>query len=240
MLSVRNSTQVELDQLYDSIFAGPSPDIPGEDEKENAVRQAENNFNAVQMRLSTENQAKAILLDANKFLDRAISDIRDALSASNMDCWGVADTWAEMSESSALSRCQGHVTQVEMLINQAQRVQPAVRHVGGMEVAQMNFIGDVLFDNIFNDMAMRDKLRQSEGQLHNAQRNLGDELHVEDERQRQAQAELDQARLLLDGKRQDLQHIRAEAFDRIVSGHLSGWGAGDQPPSYEKSLPLIQ
>jgi hypothetical protein len=58
VLSVRNATQAELDRLYNSIFGGPSPDIPGEDEKEKAVRQAENNFNTVQLSLSTEQQAK--------------------------------------------------------------------------------------------------------------------------------------------------------------------------------------
>ena len=240
LLTVRNATQAELDHLYNSIFGGPSPDIPGEDEKENAVRQAENDFNTVQLRLSTENQAKSILLDVNKYLERAIGDIRSALNSNNADFWGVGDTFAEMAENSALSRCQSHVSQVEMLISQAQRVQPAVRHVGAMEVAQMNFVGDVIFDNIFSDMAMRQRLRESEGQLLNAQRNLNNELHLEDERQRKAQAEVDRAKLLLDGKRQELQHIRAEVFDRIAGGHSSGWGPEEQPPSYEKSLPPIK
>ena len=229
VLSVHNATQVQLDSLYKSIFDGPSPDIPGEDDKEGAVRETELNFNAVQLRLSSENQAKAILLDAKKFLERAILDIQSAISANTADCWGVGGTFAEMNESSALSRCQGHVSQVEMLISQAQRVQPAVKHIGGMQVAQMNFVGDVVFDNIFSDMAMRDKLRQSEQQLLTAKQSLNSELRLEDERQRQTQGELDQAKIVLDGRRKELQRIRAAAFDLVGLGHLPSY----EPPSYK-------
>jgi hypothetical protein len=142
VLSVRAATKAELDQLYNSIFNGPNPDIPGEDEKENAVRDAEQDFNAVQLRLSTENQAKAILLDASKFLQRAVGDIRSALDSNQMDCFGFGDSFAAMSENSSLSACQSHVSQVEMLVSQANRVQPAIPpHIGGMEVARMNFMG---------------------------------------------------------------------------------------------------
>ena len=231
VLSIRNATQSELDQLYKTIFDGPSPEILGADEKEGAVKGAEINFNAVQLRLSTENQAKAILLDANKFLRRALADIREALSANNADCWGVGDSFAEMAESSALSRCQSYVSQVEISISQAQRVQPAVKQIGGMEVAQMNFIGDVVFDNIFSDMAMRDRLRQSEGKMDNAQRNLNNELHLQDEHQGSAQGELDQAKMILDGKRNQLRQIRAAAFDRIAGGGSAP--VEDLPPSHE-------
>lgn len=122
------------------------------------MREAEDSFNSMQLRLSTEHQAKAILLDASKFLERAIGDTHSALGANKADCWGLGDTFAEMNESSALSRCQGHVSQVEMLISQAQRVQPAVNDVGGMEVAQMDFFGVVLFDNLLSDLDMRDRL----------------------------------------------------------------------------------
>ena len=235
VLSLRNATQAELDQLYHSIFSGPNPDIPGEDEKENEVQQAENSFNTMQLQLRTEYQVKSILLNSKRYLEQAISDMRSALSSNTADCWGYGGKLAKMLESSALSRCQSHVSQVEVLITQAQRLQPAVRNVGVMEVARMNFFGDVIFDNIFSDVAMRRRLRESERKLLNAQGNLYRELHLEVERQQKARTELDEAKLLLDQKRQELQHARAEAFGRIVGSHSSGWETGEQPPSYDKS-----
>jgi hypothetical protein len=41
-------------------------DVLGEDEKENAVKNAEQKFNGAQLRLSTEKQARGVLGDADK------------------------------------------------------------------------------------------------------------------------------------------------------------------------------
>src|ERR1700709_1168069 len=57
--SVHNASHLEMDELYNQIFQGPTPDDPEEDRKERAVRRAENDFNIVQLLLSTEKQAKA-------------------------------------------------------------------------------------------------------------------------------------------------------------------------------------
>jgi hypothetical protein len=85
---VRNGTQIALDALYNSILEGPTPDIPCEDEKENAVNEAENEFNVVQLLLFSEKQARDIFLDADKVLKRAMIDIREALSSNSMDMGG--------------------------------------------------------------------------------------------------------------------------------------------------------
>jgi DNA gyrase/topoisomerase IV subunit A len=81
-------------------------------------------------------------------------------------------------------------------------------------------------------MAMRDKLHNTERQLLNAGKALNNELQNENNRLQIAQSELDQAKLVLEGKRQELSRIRAEAFDRITGSHLAGV-IGDHPPHYE-------
>jgi hypothetical protein len=50
-------------------------------------------------------------------------------------------------------------------------------------------------------------------QLSNAQMNLGREMQSADQRISTAQAEVYQANTILDGKRGELQRIRAAAFD---------------------------
>merc|ERR1712230_342553 len=124
VVDVHNNAEKELDALYKSIFDGPTPDIPEEDQKEHAVGQAEQNYNTVSLQLSTEKQARDILTDAEKFLKAAINDILDAENHASMDLYGFGGTWAEMAEHSALIKCQQNVSQVEQLITQAQRVQP--------------------------------------------------------------------------------------------------------------------
>ena len=233
--SVRGRTQLELDALYNSIFDGPTPDIPGEDERESEVKSAENEFNVVQLLLSTEKQARDILVEADKFLKRAMMDIRDALSSNTMDLWG-GGMWTEMAEQSALARAQQNVSQVEMLLAQAQRVQPTVQHVGDVNVAEMNFWGNVMFDNVFSDMDLRQRMHDSEGQLVRAQRGMEVELRTANERISNAQSEVDVAKVVLQGKREELQKIRAEAFDCIARGEPLAMVEGG-PPNYEAEPP---
>jgi len=242
LAGINGAAQAELNELYKNLFDGPTPAAPEEDEKENAVKQAENNFNVVQMRLNAENHTKAILLDADKFLKRAIDDIEHAMSASMADLWGVGGKAAEMAENSALSRAQSHCSQVEMLMGQANRLQPAINHIGEIEIAQQHFLGDVLFDNIFSDLSMRDKIKTSRAQLHAAQRGLTAELNKSEERVKKARAETQLAKMVLDEKRGELQRVRAAVFDRLSGGEGMSSERRDQPlpdlaPTFQDAPP---
>lgn len=230
VMRVRTVAGLELDALYKSIFDGPTPDIPEEDAKEREWLHAETNFNTTGVLLNTEKQAHDILVDADRFMNLAIRDIISARDASGLDCWGVGGAWTEMSENNSLVSCEGHVRQVEMLIMQAQRIQPAVRNIGNMRVAQMNFMTNVVFDNIFSDLQLRDRIKQSQGQLKTALANLVAELQASTERTTMIQAEVNEAKALLDQKRLELQQVRSAAFERLASEHeMAGRGA---PPPY--------
>lgn len=123
VVQVHTKTKADLDALYHSVFDGPTPEMPEEDAKENEVHQAEASFNAIQLRLSTEQQVRNILGDAEAFLRRAVVDIQEAQDAATADLWNVGGSFAEMAENNALGRCQQHVSQAEMLVSNAQRMQ---------------------------------------------------------------------------------------------------------------------
>ena len=190
-------------------------------------------FNIVSLQLNFENQVHAILLDADKFLQRAIADINEALEASDYDVWGVGGQWADVAERSALGKAQAHASQVEMLISQAQRIQPAVDAIGPMSIAQGNFMSDIMFDNIFSDLAFHDKIQASMVGLQRAQRALKVQISAAGERKARAQSEVDQAKQLLDTRRKELQDMRALAFERVAAGGgLPGYEGA--PPGYEE------
>ncbi|KAH7327530.1 hypothetical protein BKA65DRAFT_373843, partial [Rhexocercosporidium sp. MPI-PUGE-AT-0058] len=216
IVDLHNHAKAELDALYKLIFDGPTPGIPDEDERERAVGIAETNYNNISLRLSTEKQARDILTEAEKFLQSALSEILDAESHATMDMWGIGGTFTEMAEHSALSQCQQHVSQVEQLISQAQRVQPAVQGIGDMRIAQMNFMSNVVFDNIFSDMQMRERIQESLKQLQAARTRLQRELGASDRRRDDIQKELDQLQVVLDRKRVELQDCRRRAFEEIA------------------------
>ncbi|KAL2061108.1 hypothetical protein VTL71DRAFT_7381 [Oculimacula yallundae] len=228
VVELHTHAKKELDSLYKSIFDGPTPEILEEDERERAVATAENNYNNIAAHLSTEKQTRDILTEAEKHLVRALSDIADADSSATMDMWGVGGSFAEMAEHSALSRCQQQVSQVEQLISQAQRVQPVVQKIGDMRVAQMNFMSNMVFDNIFSDMHMRERIQESWKQLKAAQTGLQRELGASDRRRDDIRKDLDVLQAILDKKRVELQDCRKAAFERIAS--LPEYS--DEPPSY--------
>jgi hypothetical protein len=230
--AIHNAAGVEMDELYNSIFEGPTPDLPEEDAVENQVQQAKREFDIVQLMLSTETQTMSILKDAEKFLVRAIGDLGQALRSNSADMFG-GGTWAEYAENSALSRAQSHVFQVRMLISQAQRIHPEVTHLGGMQIAQMNGM-DFYFDNIFTEWDMMGKIENSQRQLRDAERKLHAQIQAGVDRQRNAQSELDVKKTILLSKREELQKVRTAAFERIAAGMPV---SEEVPPVYAEPPP---
>ena len=231
VVDVHNNAKKELDALYKSIFDGPTPDIPEEDQKEHAVGQAEQNYNTVSLQLSTEKQARDILTDAEKFLKAAINDILDAENHASMDLYGFGGTWSEMAEHSALIKCQQNVSQVEQLITQAQRVQPAVQKIGDIRIPQMDIMSNVVFDNVFSDYDMRKRIQASLKQLQDARNGLQRELGASDRRRDDIKEGLNGLKAILDQKRGDLQDCRKRAFEGVAG--LPEYS--EQPPSYSPS-----
>jgi len=231
VVDVHNNAKKELDALYKSIFDGPTPDIPEEDQKEHAVGQAEQNYNTVSLQLSTEKQARDILTDAEKFLKAAINDILDAENHASMDLYGFGGTWAEMAEHSALIKCQQNVSQVEQLITQAQRVQPAVQKIGDIRIPQMDIMSNVVFDNVFSDYDMRKRIQAALKQLQAARTGLQRELGASDRRRDDIQEGLNGLKAILDQKRGELQDCRKRAFEGVAG--LPEYS--EQPPSYSPS-----
>lgn len=94
--------QSALDALYQSIFAGPTPDVPGEDQMENTVQQARTFFDQCQTQVGNEKKALEALQKAQNGMQLAYRDIGDALRRSSRDMWG-GGTFTDMMEREALS-----------------------------------------------------------------------------------------------------------------------------------------
>lgn len=226
---VHQSTRKELDDLYRTLFDGPTPEIPGEDTVEHQRNQAEKAFHDVQLRLDNEQQARSVLLDADKFLGMALKDLEDAENAATADVWGVGGSFADMQKSSRLSQAQGNISHVSFLMNQAQRMSPAVQSIGNLDVPEMRFTTDMIFDNVFSDMNARDRIVDSLRMLTEAKKRLVQQLYAADQRLKSIEWECNQAHGAFNGKREELQRLRAKAIDTIANSSTNQ----DLPPQYE-------
>ncbi|CZT19005.1 uncharacterized protein RCC_04850 [Ramularia collo-cygni] len=217
--------QTALDALYQSIFSGPTPDVPGEDQMENNVQQARGFFGQCQTQVGTEQKALEAMQRADYHMKLAYRDIGDALRRSTRDMFG-GGTFTDMAEREALSHAQNNMQHVIRHMEEARRNQPAIHPLSEITIDQGHLFSDVLFDNIFTDMAQHERIQQSEQQMQAAIHDLQIQLGEQQNRKQGADAQLRDAAGNLENAREELQRIRAEAFKHIGAN-------GVPPPAYQ-------
>lgn len=224
--------QGQLDSLYASIFSGPSPGFPEEDERERETSGALAVYQEARSRAEAEGKVVSILTQAQTRLNGALMSMEDALHASRRDMYG-GGTFSDMMERNALNKAENLVRQAKMLVAQAQQASPMVRPLPAVKIAQGNLLGDVFFDNIFTDMAFHEKIQQSNLEVRHCSQSLNIDLMSATQRQMELVREADQKNEVVRQARVRLQRAREEAFQR-VSGRVASSSprsaAGVPPP----------
>lgn len=222
------SAQRDLDQLYASIFSGPTPEVPGEDQLESAVQNARQHLEQTQSQYNAENGALEALRRVENRMQAAATAMEDALQSSRLDMLG-GGTFVDMMERDALSKAAVAISESLRHMDEARRLQPAITHLREVHVDMGHMVSDVMFDNIFSDMAQHDRIHASNGQLMEAMAQLKGQIDSQVQRARGSAGALKQARASMEEARAELQSIRAEAFERLAGG-ASGEGVAPPPP----------
>ena len=115
------SAQEALDRLYNSLFQGPTPGFPEEDQAEATLQQPRMDFQNAQQMLSNEQQVLQILGRALQALTNAAQEMARAESASQKDIMGWGGSFADMAERSALANAQQWVAEVRMHLRSEER-----------------------------------------------------------------------------------------------------------------------
>lgn len=215
------SAQRDLDALYDSIFDGPSPGFPEEDEKERFAGGALQEYHTLRTAAEAEGQAAKVLGDAQNIMKGAIMSIQEALDYSRMDMFG-GGSMVDMMERNALCNVEVLITQCQMQVMQAQRMSAAVQPLPPINIARGNIMSDVFFDNIFTDMAFHDKIKQSAIELQRAAASLDQQAGAAKQRHADLSQNLPQLARTLEDSRAALQKARELAFER-VAGRTIGY-----------------
>ncbi|KAF2161092.1 hypothetical protein M409DRAFT_59363 [Zasmidium cellare ATCC 36951] len=224
--------QKALDELYEGIFAGPTPDVSGEDGAEESVGRCKAHFEGCQEQLGREKQAAQALERAEQALKAGYGDIQDALRRSTRDMFG-GGTFTDMMERDALSKAQNNMHSVIRHMDAAQHLQPSIKPLSDITIDQGHMFSDVLFDNIFTDMAQHERIQQSEAQMVQALQQLKQQIGEQRQRVGYADQRVQGAVGELEKVRGELQRIRAEAFERVVGGGVAGNGVeAAAPPAY--------
>lgn len=147
--------QRALDGLYNSIFAGTTPEFPEEDASEAACNAANARLQSLGQTLEKERRVLDLIKKACGRLLDAKRLLMQAHDMSTMDLWG-GSTFASMAKRNALEQADSCLQQVRMLSQQINQIEPGreVRALGAVDVHIGNIWSDVVFDNIFTDMEM--------------------------------------------------------------------------------------
>ncbi|KAF7369822.1 hypothetical protein MVEN_00315100 [Mycena venus] len=230
-LKVYNKTKDDLAALYSKIFDGPTQAYPEDDQLEYTLQQAQTRYNEIQGFLNRESQAVNLLQSANNALLACSSKMQEALSYSQWDMFG-GGAMSDMMERNALSSAEGYATQAQIFVQQAMMASPQVLPIGEINIAHGSIMSDVIFDNIFTDMAFHDKIKNSARNVQAVQFNLTNQLALARSRAGAIGADLNQAAEALTRARGTL-----DAFRRSVFDNLSGGGGAGGPPAYTYTAP---
>lgn len=216
--------QTELDNLYNMLFAGPTPSFPQEDQSEWQFTQARERFNGIEQNYRAHWQACDLLDQAKKRIHYATVHMNEARSMSQWDMFG-GGAMADMAERNALSKASSEATQVQSLVDQAARVLPgAIHELPPFKISQGNLMSDMMFDNIFTDMAFHDKIKDSQAQILRVQQNIEEQFVSLNQQLDGRKLELDGAQSELTNARRQLQDMRSQIFLQV---------GGQQPPPYQ-------
>ncbi|KAJ6492936.1 hypothetical protein C8R47DRAFT_1044436 [Mycena vitilis] len=231
-------TKKDLAQLYSRVFDGPTQAYPEDDNLEYQLGQAQQRYNEIQGFLNRESQAVNLLQSAHAALQQCSHKMQEARDYSQWDMWGggaCSSRMSDMMERNALSAAEGHSMQAATCVQQAMIASPQVRPIGDIQIAHGSIMSDVLFDNIFTDMAFHDKIKKSAQNVEAVMFNLKNELQAGRARAGAIGADLSAAADALTRARGALDTFRRNVFDSLSSGSRSG--SGNDLPAYNAGSP---
>ena len=151
---------------------------------------------------------------------------------------------SSMMKRNYLEKAESALAQVRMLQDQIRYINPHLADLGSMSIASGSIWTDVVFDNIFTDMDMHDKIKNSEREVDRAGNKCGESVKVQEGREKEVLAEIRDANEQLKEARLRLQKAREDAFRKVNGGEVIPGGesttmsagshaaTSDAPPAY--------
>lgn len=228
--ATRHATlQSQLDALYNSIFAGHTPEFPDEDRKEDACTACSQQLQQLHQQSEHSKHILFLLGQTVSKLSEARISLDSAYGMSQYDMFG-GGTMASMQKRNYLERAESSIQQVRMLQDQLHHLAPEIRDLGPMQIDLGSIWSDVVFDNIFTDMQMHDRIKASIGQVDAAGNKVSEIIRRREGELAGTGKEVERVEKELRERRVELQRAREEAFRKVLGGEMVGSGLGSPTP----------
>ncbi len=201
--------QGELDRLYDSVFAGPSPGFPEEDEMESIADAALQTYHDARVTAEAESEAMRSLAETAISMQAAREAMRDALRRSRVGVY-TGGAMRGTIEREALGLARLHVACSYKLVDQAMRWSSHVPPLPPVRMPQ-----EAGTSEVFTGLGFHEKVRQYLRDVDACADAVQWNLNSARNRHARLLADRDQKAQSLEKARQMLQKMREEAMRRV-------------------------
>ncbi|GAT30145.1 similar to An12g05640 [Aspergillus luchuensis] len=224
--TTRERLHAELDAIYKRIFEGRTEEFPEEDAQEETTKQARREYGQRRERWSDLRQATQCLARAQLTLREVLLNLAETLRYCERDLWSFGSTLADWRQQDCLSRAQQKVTQTQMLVAQARRLDPRVQALPAMNIVQHDWVGELVFGTFLFHTDFLGMMQQSVLEVKRAEEVLAAQVRQAKSREDDMQAQVEDARMAFETAQQDLRQLRYELFMKTA----------DPPPPYTEPM----
>ncbi|KAK0383636.1 hypothetical protein NLU13_9547 [Sarocladium strictum] len=228
LVRTHDNAQQELDRLYHSIFSGPTPQFPEEDEKERHRDQMLQAYHETRQRFEAESHTAQFLGSAMPLIQRALMHIEQALSHSRMDMFG-GGAMSDYMERERLAQAEGCIQQAQQQVQRARQASPHIAQLPPIRINHGDILTDVFFDNLYTDMMFHEEIKRGRMEVQRFAIALQEQINSAESRKGSLHTQLKRNEADLEAARKALQEERGRAFERYASERSTD----DLPPAYD-------
>jgi hypothetical protein len=220
----------DLEALLEQLFAGPTPSYPTEDECEQNLGEARARLDNIRMLAKREQTITNNLQRAHTCLIAAIQELQDALQMNTFDMFSRGG-YADWAVHSSLANARNLAARAQFLVTEVRRLEPNLPHIGDIHIEQDNLVFNIVFDNIFTDLRMRQLIQESYQKVHRATMILQNSILPESTvRLQAAQAQVESCEVEIKRLEQLTWNERVRIISEVIGSPMVAQGQDREPP----------
>jgi hypothetical protein len=158
--NVYQRAQKDLNELLEQLFAGPTPSFPSEDEIEQSLITTRQKLDDINVLAKRQQYITNSLQRALQCLVGALQALQSSLQINTFDLFS-AGGYADWMVNSALAQARDLAARAQFLVSEVRRIDPNVPYLGDISIEQDNLVFNIIFDNIFTDLRVRQIIQES-------------------------------------------------------------------------------
>ena len=217
LLDTKNKEEKELETLINKVCEG----VP--DPIEDAIEQR---FATLESQIGPITNNRSRIFRAKNLIEHAISDLESALeslrSASGFSTWDLlgAGLIADSIKHSRMSDARNYVHTAHSNFQRAIQEYPEIRHsLSSAYVEEISFFWDGFMDNIFSDIAARDKIHRSRDSVNQALNDASNANRWLDDKMQNINQQFNNINRKIETTRKELLEERKRMISEAIGKH---------------------